>query len=104
MRRIAREEPSEDEIERARELVKGRIVLAEESNAARMARIGRAALHDLPILTLDEMIERIDAVDGPALVELAGQILGSGRPSASCVGPDPDLFTEAAAVFETVAS
>lgn len=103
MRRIAREQPSEEEIERARELVKGRIVLAEESNAARMARIGRAALHDLPILTLDEMIERIDAVDGPALVELAGQILGSGKPSASCVGPDPNLFTEAAAVFETVA-
>lgn len=102
MRRIAREQPSEEEIERSKELVKGRIVLAEESNAARMARIGRAALHDLPILTLDEMIEKVDAVDGPALVELAAQILGSGRPSASCVGPDTDLFTEAASVFETV--
>ena len=104
MRRIAREQPSEEEIERAKELVKGRIVLAEESNAARMARIGRAALHDLPILTLDEMIEKVDAVDGAGLVELAGQILGNGKPSASCVGPDPDLFTEAASVFETVAS
>lgn len=102
MRRIATEQPTDEEIERARELVKGRIVLAEESNAARMARIGRAALHDLPILTLDQMIERIDAVDGPALVELAGEILGRGTPSAACVGPDTGLVTEATAVFGTV--
>jgi len=102
MRQIAREAPTTEEIDRARELVKGRIVLAEESNAARMARIGRAALHDLPILTLDEMIERIDAVDGEAVVDLAAEILGQGKPSAACVGPDTALFAEAASAFEAV--
>ena len=102
LRRIASAAPAADEIERARELVKGRIVLAEESNAARMARIGRAALHDLPILTLDEMLERIDAVDGTAVVDLASEILGSGTPSSACVGPDTALVAEATSAFETV--
>ena len=100
MRQIVNEPPGGDELERARELVKGRLVLAEESNAARMARIGRAVVHDLPILTLDEMIERVDRVTASDVQDLAGEILGQARLSAACVGPDTDVFTEAASAFD----
>ena len=34
-----------------------------ESTSARMSRLGSAVLADLPLLTLDEMIARVDAVD-----------------------------------------
>ena len=45
-----RSEPvSEEELGRAKEHVKGRMVLSSESTAARMSRIGRATLFDLPI-------------------------------------------------------
>ena len=100
MSRIAKEPVGEEELSRARELVKGRLVLAEESNSARMARIGRAVVHDLPILTLDEMLDRVDRVGQTDVLDLAGEILGQTRPSAACVGPDPDLFSSAAAAFE----
>ncbi|MFZ9669262.1 MAG: M16 family metallopeptidase [Solirubrobacterales bacterium] len=104
MGRIATEPPGVDEVERAKELVKGRLVLAEESNAARMSRIGRAALHDLPILTLDEMLDRIDAVGGQEVLDLAGEILGRSSPSSACVGPDTELIENATAVLEGVAA
>ena len=53
---------SDDELERAKDHAKGRIVLALESTSARMSRLGSALLAGLPLLTLDEMIERVDAV------------------------------------------
>ena len=96
--------PGAEEVERAKELVKGRLVLAEESNAARMSRIGRAVLHDLPILSLDEMLDRIDAVGQEDVLSLAGEILGRVPPSSACVGPDTGLMDEATAVLEGVAA
>lgn len=104
MQRIASEPIEETELDRARELVKGRLVLAEESNAARMARIGRAVVHDLPILTLDEMIDRVDRVSREDVLDLSGEVLGRTAPCAACVGPDTGLFTDAASVFEEVAA
>ena len=65
---------------RAKEHVKGRLVLSSESTAARMTRIGRATLFDLPIFSLDEMLERVDAVTVDDLQELAVPALPRGRP------------------------
>ena len=48
----------------AKESVKGRLVLSSESTAARMTRISRATLFGLPIDSLDEMLAKVDAVDG----------------------------------------
>ncbi|MFM9149870.1 MAG: M16 family metallopeptidase, partial [Solirubrobacterales bacterium] len=102
MRRITTVAPEAEEVERAKELVKGRLVLAEESNAARMSRIGRAVLYGLPILGLDEMLDRIDAVGEEDVLFLAEEILGRVPPSSACVGPDTELITEATSVLEGV--
>lgn len=84
-----------EEIERAREHVKGRLVLSEESTAARMNRIGRAILHDMPILTLDEMLARIEAVTAGDLAELADELF-AGRPlDSAAIGPDEARFSSA---------
>ena len=86
---------SSEELARAKENVKGRLVLSSESTAARMTRIARATLFDLPILSLDEMIERVDAVSVEDLSELAAELYSSGRMSAACIGRDEDTFRSA---------
>jgi predicted Zn-dependent peptidase len=83
---------SEDELARAKEHVKGRLVLSLESTAARMSRIGRATLFDLPIYTLDEMLAKVDAVDVSAITELARELLAGERLSAACIGASEDCF------------
>ena len=85
-----------EEIDRAKEHVKGRLVLAEESTAARMSRIARSVLHGIPLLTLDEMLARVDAVEVDDLSELAAELYGPERLSAACVGRDEQRFRGAA--------
>jgi predicted Zn-dependent peptidase len=93
-----REEPvSAEELERAKENVKGRIVLALESTAARMDRLGSAVLAGMPILELDETIERIEAVDEQQVGALAAELLAPERLCAAAIGPDEDAFRAAIA-------
>jgi len=84
-----------EELIRAKENVKGRLVLSSESTAARMSRISRATLFGLPIDSLDEMLAKIDAVTVDDLTALAGELYGPERLSAACVGRDESRFREA---------
>jgi predicted Zn-dependent peptidase len=86
---------TEDELARAKENVKGRLVLSSESTAARMSRISRATLFGLPIDSLDEMLARIDAVTVGDLTALAAELYRPERLSAACVGRDESRFREA---------
>jgi len=86
-----------EELARAKESVKGRLVLSSESTAARMSRISRATLFDLPIDGLDEMLAKVDAVTVEDLTALAGELYGSERLSAACVGREESCFREALA-------
>ncbi len=96
---------SAEELSRAKEHVKGRLVLSSESTGARMARIGRATLFDLPILSLDEMLEKVDAVSVEDLTALASELYAPERISAAGVGASEDLFRGALApVSEALAA
>jgi predicted Zn-dependent peptidase len=86
---------SDEEIARAKEHVKGRMVLGLEATAARMSRIGRAILHGVPLLSLDEMLARVDAVTREDLAELATELYDPGRFSAACIGPREERFRAA---------
>jgi predicted Zn-dependent peptidase len=88
---------SGEELNRSKESVKGRLVLSSESTAARMTRISRATLFDLPIESLDEMLAKVDAVQVDDLTELAAELYGAERLSAACVGADEDRFRAALA-------
>ena len=70
---------SDDELTRAKESVKGRMVLSSESTAARMARIGKSVLFDTDVLTLDEMIAKIDAVTADEVATLATEFYAPGQ-------------------------
>jgi predicted Zn-dependent peptidase len=95
LERLRAEAVSAEEIDRAKESVKGRLVLSSESTAARMTRISRATLFDLPIDSLDEMLAKVDAVGVDDLTELAEGLFGAERLSAACVGRDEGCFRKA---------
>jgi predicted Zn-dependent peptidase len=95
--RLRSEPVSDEELNRAKESVKGRLVLSSESTAARMTRISRATLFGLPIESLDEMLAKVDAVEVGELTELARELYAGERISAACVGADEDRFKTALA-------
>ena len=97
LERLRTEPVSGEELARAKENVKGRLVLSSESTAARMTRISRATLFDLPIDSLDEMLAKVDAVEVDQLTELAAELYGAERLSAACVGRGESHFREALA-------
>jgi predicted Zn-dependent peptidase len=93
-----REQPAtEEELARARENVKARVVLAMESSSARMNRLGGATLYDLPLLEADEVMARVDAVGMEDLRELVDELWVPERLSAAGIGPSQDAFHEAVA-------
>jgi predicted Zn-dependent peptidase len=93
--RICSEPVGDDELSRAREHVKGRLALSMESTGGRMNRLGRSVLMDTPLLTLDETIERLDAVDAGQLAELAQVLYPATGMSAAAIGPDEGRFRAA---------
>jgi predicted Zn-dependent peptidase len=103
--RLRSEPVSAEELARGKESVKGRLVLSSESTAARMTRISRATLFDLPIDSLDEMLAKVDAVSVDDLTGLAAELYGAERLSAACIGADEECFRKALApVSETLAA
>ena len=57
-----------------------------------MERLGASILAEMPILELDEVIERIDAVDAEQLRALATELFDPERLCAAAIGPDEDAF------------
>src|SRR5688572_12349112 len=62
LRRLQEDGVTEEELERARDNVKGRTVLSMESTLTRMNRLGSSVLMDVPLLTVDEVLAAFDAV------------------------------------------
>jgi predicted Zn-dependent peptidase len=95
LRRCVQDPASDQELVRSRENLKGRVVLGLESTGARMSRLGASLLNEMPILTVDEMIERIDAVTLEDLRGLAGELFDPERLSVVGVGPARERFLSA---------
>lgn len=93
--RLTSEDVSEDELERGKEHVKGRVVLSMESTLARMSRLGKSVLLGTPLLTIDEMLAKIDAVSVPDVAELARELYSLDRLSAACIGRSEERFRSA---------
>jgi predicted Zn-dependent peptidase len=91
-----REDPaSDEELARSKENVKGRVLLALESTTARMNRLGSSVLAGIPLLSVDEVEARIDAVTIDDLQALAGELLAPERLSAAGIGADESAFRAA---------
>jgi predicted Zn-dependent peptidase len=85
----------ERELERAKENLKGRILLSMESTSTRMNRLGKALITDSELLSLDRIVAEIDAVEAESVSGLAGALLSTERLSAACIGPSEERFLAA---------
>jgi predicted Zn-dependent peptidase len=83
------------ELERAKENLKGRILLSMESTSARMNRLGKSLITDSELLSLDRIVAEIDAVEPSSVAGLAASLLAPARLSAACIGPNEERFVEA---------
>ena len=83
------------ELQRAKENLKGRILLSMESTSTRMNRLGKSLITDSEILSLDRIVAEVDAVEAEAVCELAAVLLTPERLSAAGIGPDEERFLEA---------
>jgi len=92
LERFRAEPATADELTRSKENVKGRVVLALESTTARMNRLGSSLLAGMPLLDLDEVVRRIDAVTLDDLRALATDLFAPERLSAAGVGPSEAVF------------
>jgi predicted Zn-dependent peptidase len=95
LERIREEPVGADELERAKENLKGRTVLAMESTLARMNRLGSSVLMDVPLLSIDEILGRIDAVTLDDVTTLAAELYAPEGLCAAGVGEDEGVFREA---------
>ena len=83
------------ELERAKENIKGRVLLSMESTSTRMNRLGKSLITDSELLSVDRIVAEIDAVDAESVCELAAALLAPERLSAACIGPSQERFVAA---------
>jgi predicted Zn-dependent peptidase len=84
-----------EELARSKENVKGRLVLSLESTPARMNRLGGSVLADLPLMSIDEVVERIEDVSLEDVNGLVRELLAPERLSVAGIGADQDVFRAA---------
>jgi predicted Zn-dependent peptidase len=87
LRAIAEGRLNEGELDRAKENLKGRLLLSLESTSARMSRLGKALVTNSELPSIDETLARIEAVKEADVAELAGSLYAPERLSAAAIGP-----------------
>jgi predicted Zn-dependent peptidase len=75
------------ELQRAKDNMRGRILLGLESTSARMTRLGKALVTGSEIVEVDETIARIADVTADELAALARAILRPSGMSVAAIGP-----------------
>ncbi len=85
----------EAELHRAKENLKGRIMLSMESTSNRMTRLGKSVITDSELLSLDRILAEIEAVNVDGVGQLAASLLAGDRLSAAGIGPSESRFHEA---------
>ena len=95
LRRLADEPLGHDELRRAKDHLRGRLVLSMESSGTRMNRIGRSVLTGTELLSVDELVERIGAVTADDVQALAAEYWQPEQMSVAAIGPSGDAIRAA---------
>jgi predicted Zn-dependent peptidase len=83
------------EFSRAKENLKGRTALSMESPMGRMMQLAGSVLFEVPILSLDEIEERVDAVTMDDLHNVAAEFYAPKRFNVAAVGSDEAVIRSA---------
>ena len=94
--RLRQESVSDDEMTKVKEFVKGRLLLQMEDSFSVAAWCGRQAVLLPEVLTVDEVIEAIEAVTGADIQQVAQGLFLGERINLAVVGPfeDGERFRE----------
>jgi predicted Zn-dependent peptidase len=92
---IAEHGPRQDELARAKENLKGRIMLSMEMTSNRMSRLGKSLITDSELLDLDRILAEVEAVDAEAVAQLAAVLLPSDAISVAAIGPSEQRLLDA---------
>jgi predicted Zn-dependent peptidase len=84
--KVAADGISAEELARGKGMLRGGLVLGLEDSGSRMSRIGKAELVHDELLSIDEVMARIDAVTLEEVRELAAELFARGEVLA-VVGP-----------------
>ena len=85
----------EDELARAKENLKGRVMLSMELTSNRMSRLGKSLVTDSELLDLDRVLAEIEAVDADGVAQLADVLLAPEKLSVAAIGPSEERFLQA---------
>lgn len=83
---IKRDKITDAELERAKEQLKGNFILSNETPGARMQGAGRSLLIGKPILSPEEVLKKIDAVDKNAVADIIDYLFVPEKLSVAAVG------------------
>jgi predicted Zn-dependent peptidase len=89
LEQVAEKGLTDEELDRAKSHMRGSLVLSVEDTSARMNRLGKSEIAHGEVITLDEVLDRIDAVTSDDAREVAEEVLTRPR-SLTVVGPFDD--------------
>jgi predicted Zn-dependent peptidase len=76
-----------EELERAKGSMRGGLALSLEDANSRMVRLGRDELSGMPHLSVDERLEKLEAIDLDDVHSVAKDMYGAGSRLIGAVGP-----------------
>lgn len=79
-----------DELQRAKDHLKGSLMLSLESTSSRMSQLAREELYFGRHFTLDELLAGFDSVTAGDVMHVASELFRDGASVATIVGPTPD--------------
>ncbi|MGD0831866.1 MAG: pitrilysin family protein [Terracidiphilus sp.] len=85
-RRLKQEPLTEEELTRAKDQVKGNILMGLESSNARMANLARQEMYFHEFMTVDEIIARINEVSAAHVQAMAQQLFNPDRIAVTLLG------------------
>ena len=88
MRGLAREPLPADELQRARDHLKGSLVLGLESTASRMSQLARSEIYFGRQFELSEILARVDAITAEDVQRVAADLFSNSNLAATVLGPD----------------
>ncbi len=81
------EDVEEKEVARARAQLKAGLLMSLESSGSRTEQLGRQMLIYGRPLGVDELVERVEAIDAARVREVTRRIVGGGKPAVAAMGP-----------------
>ena len=96
---VARDLPA-DEIARNKNHLRGQLVLGMESPTSRMQLLGRSVLMGLELLTVDDILHKLEAVTREDVADVAAKYYDAAQWSTTCIGANPEHFRAVTGGFD----